>query len=417
MLKTTHVALRCFGMALAALAFACSTQSDNPSCMPGTQVSCRCDTGKQGFAVCDDGERGFGACQCEPGTDRDGGGSIAQDAAAPPESDSSVGGAPPDAGGFPSTGGAAGGASGAGGSSGLSGAGGSGGSDAVLCGLTPLDVHILLDQSSSMNDPAGASSSKWQGVTTAITNVVQSALWAGVGVGIQYFALPDACNSADYAVPSVAIAPLPMNFVPVRDSMSLHAPSTNRPMAPALQGAVDYATSWATSHPTHTVVTVLITDGEPNECSPTDIASVAQIAANACNASPKTQTHVIGIGTSTVSLDPIAQSGCTNQAFVVDTGADVAQQTLSALNTVRQAYTCEYFISGATASTEVNVEYRPGDMSSSLVVPKLSDSSACDPSGGWHYDDNTSPSRIVFCPTTCDTFRADSTGDLRVLCR
>jgi hypothetical protein len=378
--------------------------------MPGTQVSCRCDTGEQGFAVCDDGERGFGECQCEPGADRDSGGSSTQDAASPPPTDSSAGGSPAEAGGLPNTGGAAGGTSGAGGSS------GSADSGPVLCGPTPLDVVFLLDQSSSMNAATAVSGTKWQAVTTALTAVLQDPQWAGVGVGIQYFALADACSSTDYGTPAVGIAPLPMNIVPIADSMILHAPSTNRPMAPALQGAVDYATSWATAHPTHTVVTVLVTDGEPNECSPTDIASVAQIAANGCAASPKTQTYVIGIGTSTASLEPIAQSGCTGQAFIVDTSSDVAQQVWSALAAIRRIYSCEYFISGATASTDVNVEYRTGS-GAPILFTYVNDASACTPSGGWYYDDNASPTRIVLCPDTCDTIRADPSGELRVQCR
>ena len=63
--------------------------------MPGTQVSCRCDSGEQGFAVCENSESGFGACQCETSTARDAasGGSAEPDASPPPFIDSGAGGA------------------------------------------------------------------------------------------------------------------------------------------------------------------------------------------------------------------------------------------------------------------------------------------------------------------------------------
>lgn len=39
-------------------------------------------------------------------------------------------------------------------------------------------------------------------------------------------------------------------------------------------------------------------------------------------------------------------------------------------------------------------------------VGKVSDSSACDERGGWHYDDEDAPSEVVLCPATCDRLQA-----------
>jgi hypothetical protein len=54
----------------------------------------------------------------------------------------------------------------------------------------PLDIFIMLDQSGSMGEDAGNALSKWQTVRAAITEFVQSESSEGIGVGIQYFGLP-----------------------------------------------------------------------------------------------------------------------------------------------------------------------------------------------------------------------------------
>ncbi|MCA9604040.1 MAG: hypothetical protein KC619_00470, partial [Myxococcales bacterium] len=35
-------------------------------------------------------------------------------------------------------------------------------------------------------------------------------------------------------------------------------------------------------------------------------------------------------------------------------------------------------------------------------VGKVSDAAACDARGGWYYDDDAAPTRVVLCPTTCE---------------
>jgi hypothetical protein len=64
----------------------------------------------------------------------------------------------------------------------------------------PLDLYVMLDISASMLDPTQTGISKWDAVSSALTEFVTNPGSAGLGVGIQYFPLerpgtPDACSS------------------------------------------------------------------------------------------------------------------------------------------------------------------------------------------------------------------------------
>src|SRR5690606_8044482 len=125
-----------------------------------------------------------------------------------------------------------------------SGGAGSGGSDACAADtfpgqLVPLDIHIMLDRSSSMQD-----SGKWTNVLAALNTFLSDAGSAGIGVGLKFFPVPpsapppspcdptndmcgeygpcipqfnfclggtsgDSCDPTDYANPVLPIAELP----------------------------------------------------------------------------------------------------------------------------------------------------------------------------------------------------------------
>ena len=81
-------------------------------------------------------------------------------------------------------------------------------------------------------------------------------------------------------------------------------------------------------------VLVLATDGDPTECD-TSISGIDAIAASGVSMSPKISTFVIGVGSSLSNLNSIAMAGGTQQAFLVDTGGNVNQQFLAAMNAIR----------------------------------------------------------------------------------
>jgi Mg-chelatase subunit ChlD len=247
------------------------------------------------------------------------------------------------------------------------------------------------------------------------------------------------CDAATYATAAVEIAALPGATPDLVASLAAQVPEGDTPSAPALSGAIEHARSWASSHPGHTVVAVLATDGLPTECLPDGIcfsgtripedlvSEVEDIAAAGARGSPPVSTFVIGVFASAdqaapANLERIAQAGGTERAQIVDTDGDVSQQFLEALNAVRASrLQCEFLIPEPEAGTSgkldyfmVNVVYVEGDERTNL--PYVGQLDRCDPvQGGWYYDDGAgvAPTRILVCPSTCEAFQS-STGSLQI---
>ncbi len=190
---------------------------------------------------------------------------------------------------------------------------------------------------------------------------------------------------------------------------------------PALQGAVAYAHTWLSTHPTHRMVIVLATDGEPNDCDST-VNAVSAVASAAAAEKPPISTYVIGVGTSLSNLDQIAQAGGTDHAYIVDTSKGTTASFTAAMNAIRgeAALPCRFEIPAAQPGKTLDlgaVNVAVGDGSDAgpstlLQVPTAAD---CDASGGWHYDDPKTPTAIELCPTTCTTVAGDPTATVRVL--
>lgn len=231
----------------------------------------------------------------------------------------------------------------------------------------------------------------------------------------------DTCTAGDYATPAVEIALLNAAAGPLGAAIDAKSPNGATPTAPALDGAIAHAKSWASAHPDHKVVTVLATDGLPTECDPTDINQIANLAQAGVNGTPSILTFVIGVFSAAdvgaqQNLDQIAQKGGTQSAFFITDNQDVTQAFLDALHAIQgETLACEYQIPSPPDGSEldynkVNVEYTPSGSNTPETVFYVGKESACDPmTGGWYYDKDPAagqiPTKILMCPATCTVLK------------
>jgi hypothetical protein len=182
------------------------------------------------------------------------------------------------------------------------------------------------------------------------------------------------------------------------------------PTRPALEGTLEYLSSWASANPGRKSVAILATDGDPTGCIPNAPEDVASLAAAALNGPNQIQTFVIGVGRSLTNLNLVARAGGTTQAFLTDTSGNLVQELADALAKIRnRAGPCTFDLAGLAAGetldpTLVNVRYQPAGAQGPTNVARTYDGSAasCRADGGWHYDNPAAPTRIELCDTTCD---------------
>ncbi len=141
---------------------------------------------------------------------------------------------------------------------------------------------------------------------------------------------------------------------------------------------------------------VLATDGEPNNCNPNSVATVAARAKQGYDNKPSVKTFVIGVGSSLTSLNQIAASGGTTKALIVDTASNPGQQFLDALNQIRGSVGCILKIpqpkSGTPDPGSVNVAFTPGRRpAADPPADQSGDESGCQGDKKWYYDDPQNP--------------------------
>lgn len=275
-----------------------------------------------------------------------------------------------------------------------------------------LDIVILLDRSGSM------SGQKWDGSVAALKTFVNDPASAGIAVGIVYFpieAAPDNndCNYFHYQTLDVDVAPLPGNAPSLVTSLDAQDPlGGDTPTYGGLKGALFTATALQDANPDHKVILVLASDGDPNSCpgNQNDIPVIAALAQSALNYNG-VQTYVIAISGSTVAnLDQIAAAGGTGLAY--DVTANVQQFSQKMAEIRAAAIGCEIIIppppQGETLDPDyVNVTYTPGGMGNPQKIPKADNLGDCGAGPGWYYDNPAEPTKIIFCPASCQIIQAD----------
>lgn len=294
--------------------------------------------------------------------------------------------------------------------------------------VSQLDLVLLVDSSGSMN-----ANSKWQSLTKALQSFFNDDRAAGIGVSLQYFprfagSYP-VCDESVYAIPEVDLTPLDSTQAGILvNSLLNRSPLGGTPMGPALQGALRFATTWQKQNSTHKVVTVLATDGLPDEScqfapagrAENTIDGVKAQAAAALAANPSVPTYVIGVGTELGALDAVAVSGGTEHTVIVDVQKDVSAQLFEAFDKIRRTeLTCEYTLpiadsSGSVDLDKVNVRFT--DALGYVDFLYVENAANCKKTDyGWYFDDIANPQRVVLCSPFCDEVKASRLGKVDIL--
>jgi Mg-chelatase subunit ChlD len=283
----------------------------------------------------------------------------------------------------------------------------------------PLDIYIMFDQSGSMlNDVGGLT--RLDAIERATTTFLRDSASAAISVGVGYFGFQPigqtSCVPDDYASPSVAVT---LDHESVLRSLAEREPTGETPTGAAIRGACGYAQEWKKANAGHSVVLLLLTDGEPKApmscssgtCCPT-LADAVQAAADCRSADTGIETYVLGVGPFLDNLQQIAQAGGTDHAYLIG-DQDVEQQVLQALDSIRGAASipCELKLPEPTGAAAldyglVNVAYQDSSCALSTIynVPSVA---SCDAGGGgWYYDDPGSPASIKLCDASCDRVSA-----------
>jgi hypothetical protein len=296
----------------------------------------------------------------------------------------------------------------------------------AACGLiteeaksTPLDLYIAFDRSSSMVG------NKWDSAKLGLTAFVNDPDSAGIEVALNFFPLeskPTTCMQSDYGPPKVDFAPLPGNAKLITDAMALAMPTGfATPIYPALGGAILDAKAYAQAHSGHVAAVLLVTDGAPQgpaamcgNVNPEDPKAIADLAA--AGVSYGIKTFVVGLpGVDPLIANQIALAGGTDTAIVVSS-FDVKTEFQKALAKVRgEALPCEYVIPDKVEGGDVN----PGDVN--VLVTPSGGNAAILPQDvmcsalGWRYDSPTKPTKIIFCPASCQSLKTDFGAKVQIL--
>jgi hypothetical protein len=284
----------------------------------------------------------------------------------------------------------------------------------VSVALRPLDMLLLADRSGSM---AG---SKFSGTIAELDGFVAQPWPQGTSVGLVYHPAPgvaNVCPLALYNPPSVPFEPVPANAGVLQTSLAMQGAGGLSPMAPELEGGLQYATAYKTSEPNHVVAAVLMMDSPANTCD-TDISNNAALAAAALTFNGVLTFAVALPGGDVVQMNAIAQAGGTSAAIDLTNPANLSTLNAELSDIRNRLVPCEYALPPTPAGVtfdadEVNLSYTEAGVA--MDIPRVADSGACGNTPGWFWDSPATPTTLVMCSATCQTIKQDMAPVVQVV--
>jgi hypothetical protein len=303
----------------------------------------------------------------------------------------------------------------------------------------PVALYLVLDQSGSMVE-----NDKWGAAVMAINSFVNDTRSANMKVALQMFSFNllgnppgcAACDGSDCKVPMVPMGTLPGVAGAVSTALNRAPIGLGTPIEAGLRGGVDFCSDYQKQTPNEKCVVVLITDGAPTACT-LDAPGLSAIAGTA-KAQNNVLTFTIGMaGADFTLLDAIAQAAGTDcKPNAMGQTCDAASNTefLAALETIRTSVVvtrtetrtmvvskpvqCEFKRPEPQNGemfdkAKVNVTYTTGGQTTK--VGKANNVAECPPTGGWYYDNEDAPTKILVCPATCTVIQSTPDVDVSVL--
>lgn len=298
----------------------------------------------------------------------------------------------------------------------------------VGASVLPTRLVFVFDISGSMGAgdyPWHDKSLKWDPVVAATKGFFSDPNSQGISASLVFFPNPDdskRCVADTYAKPNVPMTALPSAVF--GNAIDRQGPDGNgTPTVAAITGSLAYIRQQNAVTPGKYVM-VVATDGYPQSCGDSNsIANAANIVSGA--RSEGISTYVIGVKNPPISgapevvanLSQIATAGGTT-LFLLDTGSPAAtQQAFSAaINQIRgAAIACDIPIPPPPTGRTFDKEKVILTYSSGTNVPTtFTYDPECTGSNGWRYDNRTTPTRVVLCPSTCTAVQADPKAVLSV---
>jgi uncharacterized protein YegL len=301
---------------------------------------------------------------------------------------------------------------------------------------------------------------KWQPAVDALNTFIYDPESVGINVAFESFPLPPSdpqaaasidCSGIGYSEPAVPMGPLPDNAQVITDyvvNSGLGPIGIGTPMESALKGATQYCAAYkqdtAANPEGLDCVVVLVTDGMPEILCAQDPGVVSDIAGTAY-ANSGIRTFAIGMdGADFTFLNMVGQKSnadCTPEDAEATWACDVSQTggagLVQALNAIRQTVTmktrievktqvvdCEWVIPEPPANQlfdrdKVNFQITTGvEQPVERLIKNVDSADQCEPGvEAWYYDKQfpEEPTKILVCPETCETIRAEERTRIDIL--
>lgn len=274
----------------------------------------------------------------------------------------------------------------------------------------PLDLYFMVDQSGSM------SGSPWTQESTALKSFFNDAQSAGLWVALNFFPKDTEspnCDGSLYVMPIVDWVALPAGGASLVSAINAVDPTGGTPTQDALNGVLKGAKNRQIQMSDHLVAAVIVSDGMPeaSDCTQESASEMGAIADKYATGTPSIKTFAIYVDDSANDvMTAIAQKGGTGTAFDATGGT---QDFINALNSIKTvALACDYKIpttdGGKIDTSKVNVAFTPGGADAGAEqILKVADKAGCNNGPGWYYDNETNPTTISLCPSSCDQAKKD----------